>query len=147
MEKFMWERPTGLVFTVVSAIIRNHQGCQRGQIGHHIVIHHKEAYSPRRRLRKRNPKGCLPAALRISSCLIVSRLEFIDQVKLQAIQIWILSPCRQPRRERSILQVAVQSAAYPPVKRRRSIASEQPVYVEAVFEHVGRSPQFAFIEL
>src|SRR6266568_6676712 len=125
MEKSMWERQAGLAFTVSSAIIQNHQSGQRSQTGYHIVIPHKD-----RRIHRDSPA-----------------LKLIDQIKLQAIQVWILVSCRQPRRERRILQVAVQSAAYPPVERRRSIASEQPVYVEAVFEHVGRSPQFAFIEL
>src|ERR1700730_9776010 len=73
-------------------------------------------------------------------------LERIDQIKLEAIQVWLLRASGNARPPDRIQQTAVQSASMPQSKGGHRVAAQLIESIDSVLQNVGGGPLIAFVE-
>src|SRR5438876_9975395 len=80
----------------------------------------------------------------LSNDRLIARLERVDQVKLQTVQVRL--DLTYACSFYGILQISVQSASVPPGKAGDGVAAQLPEGINAMLQNIGRCSLIAFRE-
>src|SRR5438132_2254567 len=82
----------------------------------------------------------------LSNDRLIARLERVDQVKLQTVQVRLDLTHLYACSFYGILQIGVQSASVPPGKAGDGVAAQLPEGINAMLQNIGRCSLIAFRE-